>query len=93
MTFAKDKILAELREAVGRGLLDQADVLKALHAANEDIPRHQGVIEQARGQYTNDDVEIDDEPLISPGEKGCWVSAWVWVAVAECDDEDEEEQS
>ena len=38
----------------------------------------------------NDDIEVDDEPLIAPGEGGVWVSSWVWVPV-EQEDPDEEQ--
>lgn len=34
----------------------------------------------ARREYATDDVEIDDNPKISPSEDGCWVAAWVWVS-------------
>lgn len=39
-------------------------------------------IEQARAQYANDDLEIDDNPAISKGGDGdgVWVAAWVWVS-------------
>lgn len=44
-----------------------------------------GTIQQAREEYASDECEIDDNPLTSRGDAGCWVSAWVWV----CDGEDE----
>lgn len=40
-------------------------------------------IAAARHMYTagTDDVEIDDEPAVSPGgDPGVWVAAWVWVS-------------
>lgn len=49
-----------------------------------DTPENrERVIQEARARYTGgrheDDIEIDDEPVISIGEGGCWVAAWVWV--------------
>lgn len=32
---------------------------------------------------TCDELEVDDNPCFSPGDGGCWVSAWVWVEDAE----------
>jgi hypothetical protein len=41
-------------------------------------------IAAARGFYQDEDLEIDDNALVSESEdeeakSGCWVSAWVWV--------------
>ena len=42
----------------------------------------EGHIQSARDNFADDDLEIDDTPLISPGVDGSvvWVNAWVWVA-------------
>lgn len=37
-------------------------------------------VKVARNEYVTDEVEIDDEPELSPSEDGCWVAAWVWVS-------------
>lgn len=41
-------------------------------------------IEAARDIYASDDIEIDDDALLSngPEDSGYWVQAWVWVGVA-----------
>lgn len=44
-----------------------------------EIQQYHEAIASARGQYCNDDLEIDDTPLLSVGDGGLWVSAWVWV--------------
>jgi hypothetical protein len=49
-------------------------------------------LDVARGQYQNDDCEIDDNALTSKNDDGVWVAAWVWVCnfdlgVEEVDDE------
>ena len=41
-------------------------------------------IDKARKMYGSDDVEIDDDAIISgeapdSEQEGIWVSAWVWV--------------
>jgi len=36
-------------------------------------------IKQARKDYANDDVEIDDNAKTSETDDGVWVSAWVWL--------------
>ena len=43
-------------------------------------------IQFARDHYavgSNDDIEIDDKPNLSPADGGIWVSAWVWVTDGE----------
>lgn len=37
-------------------------------------------IHQARQEYCNDELEIDDNAIVSVGDEGCWVSAWVYVS-------------
>ena len=39
-------------------------------------------IQRARDKYalgSNDDIEIDDNALVSRGDEGCFVQAWVWL--------------
>lgn len=40
---------------------------------------HADAIASARSRYANNDLEIDDNPILSIADKGVWVSAWVWV--------------
>lgn len=44
-----------------------------------DRERFAAEIAKARGKYTSDEVEIDDNPLVSVTDDGVWVNAWVWV--------------
>lgn len=39
----------------------------------------QSSIDKARERYASDDIEVDDYPLLSIGNDGTWVSAWVLV--------------
>lgn len=43
---------------------------------------HAEAISRALVQYampSDDDIEIDDEPMTSAGEGGIWVQAWLWI--------------
>lgn len=42
-----------------------------------DHRRH--TVEAAREQYGSDDIEVDEDAIISEGEDGDFVQAWVWV--------------
>ena len=35
---------------------------------------------------TDDDLEVDEHPIYSPTENGCWVGAWVFIRDAEEND-------
>ena len=37
------------------------------------------VIEKAREQYANDNLNIDDGAAVTITPDGCWVGAWVFV--------------
>lgn len=36
---------------------------------------------------SDDNIEIDDNPLLSHAESGVWVAAWVWVAYPQGEEE------
>lgn len=41
--------------------------------------------------FGNDgEIEIDDDPFLSVGCDGVWVSAWVWVPNSKMEDDDEQ---
>ena len=42
-------------------------------------------IEAARADYHTDDINIDDDALVSRADNGYWVGAWVWVYYPDCD--------
>jgi hypothetical protein len=48
----------------------------------------QEIIASAREQYGSDDCEIDDNAVVSRGDDGAFVQAWVWVRYP--DEEDAE---
>jgi hypothetical protein len=50
-------------------------------------------ISRAKELYaeTSEDIQIDDEPVVTVTEDGAWVAAWVWVGKDEEEIEDMEE--
>lgn len=63
-------------------------VLKTL---DEERIKHAGAIGIARGKV-NDELEIDDVPLIAGSENGAWVGAWIWVTSVEGAEVDQRSQ-
>ena len=60
---------------------NQGEILNELstQTVTEEYAPH---IASARNSET-DDLEIDDLPLLSPTDDGCWVSAWIYVRDSE----------
>lgn len=57
--------------------INQGDMLNALsRIGRKDNP---GLMSFAEQVDTDDELEVDDNPLFSVGDSGVWVSAWVWV--------------
>ena len=44
------------------------------------------VVQEARDIYASDDLNIDTETVLSEGEDGTWVMAWVFVPTLDGDD-------
>lgn len=66
---------------LARAIREMGEYLKEVDAERQ---RHESTIEVARGDYeepSGGEIEIDDDPLLSVGEDGMWVSAWVWVPI------------
>lgn len=53
---------------------------KSLEEMKTNIDTNHEYIKAARDHYASDDLEIDDQPILSVAEEGVWVNAWVWVA-------------
>lgn len=49
---------------------------KTWHA---EARKHIGFARKDYAEPSDNDLEIDDVPMISPSDEGVWVSAWVWV--------------
>ena len=55
---------------------------KAIAAVEKELanPIREKVIELARENDGSDELEIDDDAILSEGwDNGCFVSAWLWV--------------
>jgi hypothetical protein len=63
--------------------------LRDCHALIQEREQHASAIETARAQ-TDDDLEIDDTPLVSVADSGVWVSAWVWVPAPEVEEPEDD---
>ena len=37
-------------------------------------------VKAARKMYEDDDISIDDDPIVAVTDDGVWVSAWLWVS-------------
>lgn len=77
-----DILRDEFRALLGRGLT-QASALQVLGLYGDAANYADAVAEARTG--CNDELEIDDLPMVSVAEDGTglWVSAWIWVAAPE----------
>ena len=79
-----ESLANDVAKAWGTNNLGAAVNALAVHLVQlaQDRAAYADAIEDARKAYaqnSDDDIEIDDDPLISDGDDGTWVSAWVWV--------------
>lgn len=61
---------------------DLAEALEEAMRAEKDIRREAKAIAYAREEYadpSDNDIEIDDNPLTCDAGNGVWINAWVWV--------------
>lgn len=52
--------------------------LSRVDSAFDDQAACSGEIQRAR-EVATDELEVDDEPMVSVSDQGVWVNAWVWV--------------
>lgn len=87
----EDLMILGLRQAIDNGFaMATPGSSDAVRAAFPDFFATEAEVE---GVATNDELEVDDYPLVSRGDKGCFVGAWVWVEYPEPIDEDDDEDS
>lgn len=89
MSDRQSKLMAYIKD----NGLSQAEVLTVLSLMDDgdDELDYGDIVDTARDLYCDSscDVEIDDHPLFSETDDGCWVSAWVWVSYNDEEDDDE----
>ena len=69
-----------VREVIA-GTKDVSFLDALIEGMDRDRETYAAAVEKAAHFFcTDDDTEIDDDPIVAPGEDGVWVSAWVWVA-------------
>lgn len=75
------------RASVVENLRGLATALEAVEVAHVQVQQSADYIAFAREAYGSDECEIDEEPMVSMGVGGRWVSAWVWVSDADATEE------
>lgn len=82
ITAAQETALKSLMDP-NRGYWDAEEVKEFVGELNKPLEFEPdiaaGLIEMARDEYANDNVNIDEDALFSEADDGCWVQAWVWV--------------
>ena len=82
-----DLMILGLRQAIDNGFsFATPGSNDAVRAA---FPESFATSKQSAEVSINDDLEVDEYALISRGDDGYWVSAWVWVSQNEDDKDDE----
>ena len=76
-----------VREASNENLFELAQAVAVLDEGGEGIWATTAEMEAAELRHEDDECEVDANALVSHGEDGFWVSAWVWVPKDENDDE------
>jgi len=85
---AKDDLLImHLREAIVLGYsMATPGSRDAVREAFPELFRLPGNIDAIP---VSDDLELDDHPMVSWGDNGCFVQTWSWVEVYDGSDDDE----
>lgn len=81
-------LIAAPNDPVAQQVMQTA--LRGIDEVSQDQEAYAGEIHKAREQYaegSDNTIEIDDDPMLSVGDDGIWVGAWVWVPT-DNDDED-----
>lgn len=72
----------QLKKLIEKGLVF-SDCIAAFGVNAATTP----VVQEARDIYASDDLNIDTETVLSEGEDGTWVMAWVFVPTLDGDDD------
>jgi hypothetical protein len=77
----RDAALATLRTLLD-GPLRQSDALAVLAERwqSDELAKFAAAARTIYADPSDDDIEIDDDPLFSDTDDGVWVSGWLWVS-------------
>lgn len=76
--LSDDEIDVLIENHLNTGGLEFGEAVAHLASTKDDQDGR--YVSAAREIWADDECEIDDEPMVSPGaDEGAWVSAWVWV--------------
>lgn len=86
-----EKLIKHLRKAVALGFMfGTPGSHPAVRNAFPDFFADEKDIERAMEYHQfDDDLEIDDHPLVSRGDDGFWVNCWAWSSLKEEDEGDD----
>jgi hypothetical protein len=88
----EDMMILHLGQAIEFGFsLATPGSSDRVRATHPDLFGTEEERDEAEGEYvagSSDDIEIDDHPMVSRGDGGVWVSAWVWLQRPDEDDPD-----
>ena len=75
ITLSESEINAIHAALVASGHADLAELLPINRQPSEE----ELIYATLAKERTGDDLEVDDDPLVSIGDDGAFVSAWLWV--------------
>ncbi len=70
------------------------EILRGIASAREDAEStdYPDIVEKARDLHGSDEVEIDEDAVLSRGDDGVWVAGWLFVANADLPGYEEEQE-
>lgn len=76
---AKTKRAAALR-AIQEARISYADCVRALGGVDSNMNPYARAAIRLYAEGSDNDIEIDDTTMLSVGDDGAWVGAWLWVS-------------
>lgn len=74
-----DSSASEIAQGARRMLSLVRDMVAAAGHPSEDLATIARAQERNPSELGTDDLKVDDDAVVSTGEGGAWVQAWVWV--------------
>lgn len=83
MSSSIEKAARALAAAAANGMYNDEHInaiVAAVKTCDEDPNEKKAALRSlAVEQYKSDEIEIDDDAIVSEGDTGAFVQAWVWV--------------